>query len=356
MATIYSNLKKLSDKNGAIEFQAEIPAEIIERYALDELARYAEGFALPGFRKGKVPHALVRQHVGEMELLKGAADEALRDAMREIVDAESLDVLGRPELTVTKIAPQNPLEFTIRFAKAPDVSLPDYRKIAKTVMEKKRDLSVTDEEIDEAIGRIRSMTGMAPANEGETPAPLTDEEAKKFGPFENAEAFKKELAKSLLREKELHEKDRVREAMIEAIVAQAKVKVPPMLIDQELREFTEDRDRRIADAGLSMEQYLKETKKTAGALAEEERALIEKDITMSLVIRALRAKEPSMEPSERDIQLMIARLKLRDPDRDEGSLRRSAEASMIQEKLFAMLEGTDAAAAHNDTASPAETV
>jgi FKBP-type peptidyl-prolyl cis-trans isomerase (trigger factor) len=353
MTTTYANLKKLSEKDGAIEFQAEIPAEILERHTLEELARYAEGFALPGFRKGKVPHALVRQHVGEMDLLEGAADEALRDAMRELVEAESLDVLGRPELTVTKIAPQNPLEFKIRFAKAPEVSLPDYRKIAKTILEKKPDLTVTDKEIDEAIGRIREMTGMTPANadnkEQGAATPLTDDEAKKFGPFENAEAFRKELAKNLEREKELREKDRAREEMIAQIVEHAKVKIPPMLVEQELREFVEDRDRRIADAGLSMEQYLKETQKTAEELEKEERGLIEKDIATSLVIRAMRSKEPSMEPSERDIQHMIARLKLHYPDRDEASLRRSAEANVIQEKLFAVLEGTDTKA---DPATP----
>ena len=125
MATTYSNLKKLSDKNGEIEFRAEITAETLEQYIIEELTHHAAEMALPGFRKGKIPHHLVREHVGEMELLEGAADEALRDAMRDMVEEEKLDVLGRPELTVLKIAPQNPLEFKIRYALAPEVTLPD---------------------------------------------------------------------------------------------------------------------------------------------------------------------------------------------------------------------------------------
>ncbi len=338
MTNTYTNLKKLSDKHGAIEFQAEVPAETLEQYVMGELAHYAAEMALPGFRKGKVPHNLVRERVGEMELLEGAADEALRDAMRAIVEDEKIDALGRPELTVTKIAPKNPLEFKIRFAVAPEVSLPDYKNIARTVTEKKEGLAVTDHEIDEAVTHIQEMIGAEKKEDG-TFAPLTDEDAKKFGPFENVEAFRKELAKNLTQEKELRERDTKREEMIKEIVTRTKVKVPEMLVEQELRNFTDDRDRQIAEAGLSMEEYLKQTKKTAEELSKEERALIEEDIKTSLVIRAIREHEPSVEPSERDIQLGIARLKLRYPDRDEASLRRSAEAGAVQEKLFAILEG-----------------
>lgn len=348
----YTNLKKLSDKHGEVEFSAEIPAETLEHYVLEELTHYAAELALPGFRKGKVPAELAREHAGEMELLESAADEALLDAMRDIVDNETLDVLGRPELTVLKIAPKNPLEFKIRFAVAPEVSLPDYKKIARTVAERKKDLTVKDEEIDQAIARIQEMTGIgAPAKkedgtdkdgggENVKPAPLTDEDVRKFGPFENVAAFRAELARNLAQEKEMIAKDGTRNETVKEIVAHAKVKVPAMLIEQEFRVFTEDRDRRIADAGLSMEEYLKRTKKTAEELEKEERALIEEDIKTSLVIREIKEKE-SLEPSEREIQIGVAHLKLRHPERDEASLRRSAEAQAIQEKLFAMLEGGD---------------
>ncbi len=342
MATSYSNLKKLSEKHGEAEFKADISPEVLEEYVLGELVHYAEELALPGFRKGKVPHHLVREHVGEVRLLEGAADEALRDAMQEIAEHEKLDVLGRPELTVVAIAPKAPLEFKIRYALVPEVSLPDYRKLAKEVASKKEEAAVKDEEIDEAVGRIREMTGIGmPAKEGDALPPLTDADVKKFGPFENVAAFRAEIAKNLSQEKEMVAKDRTRDAMIKEIVAKAKVKVPEMLVKQEFEGFTEERDRRIAEAGLSMEEYLKQMKKTAEDLEKEERGLIEEDIKTSLVIRAIKEKE-ALDPSEREVQIGIARLKLRYPERDEPSLRRTAEAQLIQEKLFAMLEGADA--------------
>jgi len=78
MEKSYTKLKKLSEKNGDIEFQAEVPVELLEEYSLAALAELAEDFALPGFRKGKVPHDKVREHIGEMELLEDATNEAPR--------------------------------------------------------------------------------------------------------------------------------------------------------------------------------------------------------------------------------------------------------------------------------------
>ena len=83
---IIYKIKKLSEKNGDIEFSAEVPVELLEEYSLAALAKLAEDFALPGFRKGKVPQEKVREHIGEMSLLEDAANEALRDAMPQIAE------------------------------------------------------------------------------------------------------------------------------------------------------------------------------------------------------------------------------------------------------------------------------
>jgi FKBP-type peptidyl-prolyl cis-trans isomerase (trigger factor) len=338
MAQSYTNLKKLSDKNGEIEFQAEISEAVLEENIMAELAHAAAEFALPGFRKGKVPRDVVREHVGEMELLEGAADEALRDAMQEIAADEKLDVFGRPQLIVTKLAPKNPVEFKIRYALSPEVSLPDYKKIGHTITERKDAIEITEKEIDEAVARIQSMMASVEKNTA-PPAPLTDESVKKLGPFNTVADFRTELKRNLEQEKTFHNKEVKRDEMIKEIVKNAKVKVPPMIVEQEHYEFMRDRDEQLAKANLALEEYLKQSGKTAEELEKDERRIIEEDIKTSLVIQAIRTKE-QLAPEERDIQLNIAELKLRYPERDEATLRRTAGALMLQEKLFALLEGT----------------
>jgi FKBP-type peptidyl-prolyl cis-trans isomerase (trigger factor) len=350
MEKSYTKLKKLSEKNGDIEFQAEVPVELLEEYSLAALAALAEDFALPGFRKGKVPQEKVREHIGEMSLLEDAANEALRDAMPQIAEDEKLTVVGRPQVTITKIAPKNPLEFKIRYALFPDISLPDYKKIAKTIFDRNDPTDVTEKEVDEAVERIQKMiaSAMVPAATGETPdakdvpaPPLTDESVKQFGNFATVADFRAELKKQLEREKTLHMKDGRREEMIKEIVKRAKIKVPQLLVDQELYEFLIDRDEQLKTAGLSLDEYLKQIGKTAEQLEKDERALIEDDLRMSLVVREIRKKE-IITADDRDVHILITQLKLRYPERTEEELHRTAEAMIIQNKLFAILEGTPA--------------
>jgi FKBP-type peptidyl-prolyl cis-trans isomerase (trigger factor) len=334
----------LSEKNGDIEFQAEVPVELLEEYSLAALAELAEDFALPGFRKGKVPQEKVREHIGEMELLEDAANGALRDAMAEIAEDEKLNVVGRPQVVITKIAPKNPLEFKIRYALFPDISLPDYKKIAKTIFDRNDPTDVTEKEIDEALERIQKMimSATTPGAEKDAPvSPLTDETVKQFGNFATVADFRAELKKNLEQEKVLHMKDGRREEMIKEIVKHATIKVPQLLVDQERYEFLIDRDEQLKTAGLSLEEYLKQVGKTAEQLEKDERALIEDDLRMSMVVQEVRKAE-AITADDRDVHILITQLKLRYPERTEEELHRTAEAMIIQNKLFAILEGTPA--------------
>jgi len=348
MEKSYTKLKKLSEKNGDIEFQAEVPVELLEEYSLAALAELAEDFALPGFRKGKVPHDKVREHIGEMELLEDATNEALREAMQQIAEDENLNVVGRPQVVITKIAPKNPLEFKIRYALFPDITLPDYKKIGKTIFERKDPTDVTEKEVDEAIDRIQKIiapvanAGLTPEAVKDTPLPpFTDETVKQFGNFATVADFRLELKKNLEQEKTLHMKDGRREETIKEIVKHAKVKVPQLLVDQELFEFLADRDEQLKTAGLSLDEYLKQMGKTAEQLEKDERTLIEDDLRMSLVVQEVRKNE-ALTADDRDVHLLITQLKLRYPDRTEQELHRTAEAMIIQNKLFAILEGAPA--------------
>ncbi|MGD1003397.1 MAG: trigger factor [Minisyncoccia bacterium] len=341
MEKSYTKLKKLSEKNGDIEFQAEVPVELLEEYSLAALAELAEDFALPGFRKGKVPQEKVREHIGEMSLLEDAANGALRDAMAQIAEDEKLNVIGRPQVVIVKIAPKNPLEFKIRYALLPDISLPDYKKIGKTIFERRDPTDVSEKEVDEAATRIQKMimSAMKPGTEKDAPIPpLTDETVKQFGNFATVADFRAELKRQLEQEKVLHMKDGRREETIKEIVKHAKLKVPQLLVDQELYEFLIDRDEQLKTAGLSLDEYLKQIGKTAEQLEKDERALIEDDLRMSMVVQEIRKKE-NLSADDRDIHSLIAQLKLRYPERKEEELHRTAEAMIIQNKLFALLEG-----------------
>ena len=339
MPKSYTNLKKLGAKNGETEFEAEVPLESLEEYIADAVANFAANFEMPGFRKGKVPGNIVREQVGEMRLLEESADEAIRDAIREIAADEKLTALGRPEVVITKLAPKNPLGFKIRFALFPEIKLPDYKRIGNTIANRKDPLDITEQETDEAIERLRKMIASQPGKSDSAPLPeITDEFVKNIGPFENVVAFRAELKKNLAQEKEAHQKNAKRDEMINEIVKQSKLKVPELLVEQEFQGFSERRDEELKRGNLSLEEYLKQIKKTEEEFEKEERALIEDQMKMSLVFAEIR-KQENIVPNEKDVQIMIEELKHRYPDRDEASLRETAVAAAVQKQLFDILEG-----------------
>ncbi|HUZ92847.1 MAG TPA: trigger factor, partial [Candidatus Paceibacterota bacterium] len=238
MEKSYEHLKSLKEKNGAAEFEAEIPEAALEAHMRTELARTGRDLSVPGFRKGKVPEHMLREYVDERELLEAAADKALNDAVREIIKDEALSILGRPELTITEVAPKKPVRFKMRVALFPAIALPDYKTISATIVGRRTAAAATD----------TNMDAKAKANTG---------------------ADEKEL---------LAAKEAEREEIMNEIVKRAKVRVPELLIDQEWRAFVEARDADLARAGLPLEEYLKQIKKDEKSLEKDERALIEKQI------------------------------------------------------------------------------
>jgi trigger factor len=359
MEKTYTNLKQTEKKKGEVEYEAEIAeAYLGERtsYVLEHVAR---DFELPGFRKGKVPINVVREHVGEMDLFEDAAEDALRGAIKEIMKDEELSIIGSPQLTVTKYAPKNPVAFKVRFAIFPEVSLPDYKAIGEKIAKRKDETEVSEAEMKEATERIQKMLaeqagempteaeeeaedegkGKKAAKKKEAPLPeLTDEFVQKIGPFKNVEGFKTELKRQLQQEKEMSAREIKRDEIVHAVVKDTKIEIPELLIDQELGAFAEERDAELLKAGITMEDYLKQTGKTEKVLEKEERALIENQVKTNLVFREIRDKE-NVTADEKAVQTSIAYLKLRYPDRDEASLRSTAEAAIIQEKIFDLLSG-----------------
>ena len=357
MATNYANLKKLSDKGGEISFQAEIPLEILEKNMGEALIREAADFTLPGFRRGKVPEAIVRQHISEMDLLEDAAHAGFQDAIREIIADEKLSIIGAPQATITKIALKNPVTFTVKFALYPTFTLPDYKKIGRTITTRAENKEITESEIDEAILRIQKM--MAPRHdhganadhadnihtddekkedESASLPPITDDFVKQFGNFKDVAEFRDEIKKQLGNEKEAGIKEEKREEIVKKIMESSKIEIPLLIIDEEFYDFIERRDEELKNAELSLEEYLKQMKKTEKELEKEERKLIEDRIKMSLVLGEIRKNE-AIEANEEEIRIHLPPLKARYPDRNEHDLRHTAEAFIVQEKLFEILEG-----------------
>jgi FKBP-type peptidyl-prolyl cis-trans isomerase (trigger factor) len=239
MGKSYIDLRKIKASDGEISFEAELALDVIATYESEVLGEAGADVAIPGFRKGKVPPAMVRERMDPVELLEKASRKALPEAIHDIVDNEKLSILGQPQVALVKLAPGNPVVFTVRFALMPEIDLPNYKSIARKIAEEKVPVEVKPEEIEDALKHIREMFRSGEAGkEGDAALPeLTDDFVKQFGPYKNVDELRQELGRNITEGKEREEKEKRRETMVQAIVAKAKIKIPKLLVDQELASF-----------------------------------------------------------------------------------------------------------------------
>ena len=104
--------------------------------AVRELSREVK---IEGFRPGMAPKEMLEQKVGQGKILEAAADLAVRRTYIKIIEEHKIEVIGRPEIQILKVAMGNPFEFKIKTAVLPEVKLADYKKIAQAEKPKNRE-------------------------------------------------------------------------------------------------------------------------------------------------------------------------------------------------------------------------
>ncbi|MGZ5413548.1 MAG: trigger factor [Aeromicrobium sp.] len=106
---------------------------------------------IPGFRKGKVPAAIVDQRVGRSAVLDEAINSALPSWYGQAIDETKIRPMSQPEIDLTKFVDGEDIEITAEIDVRPEITLPDISKIEVTV----KDAVVTDEDVDEQLSALR---------------------------------------------------------------------------------------------------------------------------------------------------------------------------------------------------------
>jgi trigger factor len=354
---LYTNLKVGKADKGDVEIEAEIPAEVIDSFVSDVIAHAAKDIELPGFRKGQVPAELAKKHLNEMHVLEDAADLALREVYPQILEDENLDVVTAPRVTVTKLAPGNPVSFKARVGIAPVIKLPDYKKIGAKIKSKEEKVEVTDAEIDGTIRNIQMMR-MNPAelqviNKDGTPASadgvtppkeiklpeLTDEYVKTLGQFESVADFKAKLKTSIEEEKSSGAKQVTREKIAEELIKETPFSLPAMLVDEEVALLKDRRAEEIDRLKITPEEYLKKIGKTESELDKEEQEYVERQLKTRFIIEKI-AQEEKIIADDKEVKRNSEYLMERNANADPESVQRYVAAMLTNEKVLELLEGS----------------
>lgn len=357
------NIKKLP--NSEVEIEGELESNAFEAYFKQALKKLGEKVKLDGFREGKIPENILLANIPEMQLLEEMAELALGEHYPKILEENKIDAISRPEISITKLARNNPLGFKIKTAILPEIKLGDYKKEAKKILgsitDAEKNIVVSDEDVENTIMDIRKSRAPKkhvtekphvhkegeehnhedlPAGEGEKEENLpefNDEFVQNLGPFKNVEDFKEKLKINIKLEKENQTKEKTRLKIVEKIVEDSKIDLPEILINVELDKIIYRMESDITQMGLKFEDYLKHLNKTVEDLRKEFRGDAEKKAKLALILNEISKIEKIVadeEQVEKEVSLILEHYKDADPER----ARIHAENVLTNEKIFQFLE------------------
>lgn len=138
-----------------IKLTIEVPFEEFETNLKAAYKTIGSQISIPGFRKGKVPAAVVDQRVGRGAVLDEAINSALPGWYNQALQESKIQPLSQPEIDLTKFADGEPIEVTAELDVRPEITLPDISAISVEV----DDAEVADADVDEQIDALRERFG-----------------------------------------------------------------------------------------------------------------------------------------------------------------------------------------------------
>ena len=368
----------------------EVAAEELEKALDSAYQKQKKQISVPGFRKGKVPRAMIEKMYGAGVFYEDAANILMQQTYAGAVDESGVDIVSRPTVEVTQIEKGQPFIYTAEVAVRPEVKLGKYLGVQVT----KIDTSVSDEEVEAAVEKERNNNARTvtvtdrPIANGDTavidfegfvdgvafeggkgenhpleigshsfidtfedqlvgknagdevevnvtfpekyqaadlagkPAmfkvkihevkskelpELNDEFAQDVSEFDTLEEYKADVKKHLEVEKENEAKKTKEDEAIQKIIDKSTMEIPEAMIETQCENMVNEFAQRLAQSGLSMEQYMQFSGLTLDKLKEQVRPEAETRIKSSLVLEQI-AKDEKIEITDEELDAEIEKM------------------------------------------------
>ena len=138
------------EKNMA-KLTIEVPAEDLEKALEAAYQKQKKQISVPGFRKGKVPRAMIEKMYGVGVFYEDAVDEVIDASYPDAAKESGLEIVSRPAVSIEQIEEGKSFIYTAKVAVKPEVTLGQYKGVE--VQKTKSD--VTEEDIETEIKRAR---------------------------------------------------------------------------------------------------------------------------------------------------------------------------------------------------------
>jgi trigger factor len=145
------------------EISVEIPADEVARETEAQVRRYQKSARLPGFRSGHVPASIIRQRFGE-GIKSDVAEALIPKYFRREAEKQGLVPVSQPRVSDLHIHDGEPLRFKASFEVLPEIPVEGYKELRAD----KPEITVADEEVEQALNNVREQRAAYTTVEGRT--------------------------------------------------------------------------------------------------------------------------------------------------------------------------------------------
>lgn len=234
--------------DGSMQITFIIPFDDIKKAKDEAAVEIGKDTEIPGFRKGNAPLEKLLAHIPQSKLFETALSKILPKLFSSVIENENIKPIAFPKFELIKTEEGKDWEIVAKTAELVDFELGDYKQIA-----------------------IDSFSGN-----------------KIWKPGDSKEAQKP----MSLEEKE--------QAVINALIQNIKVKVPSILIDEEVEARLSRLLSQIDKLGLTLDSYLSSIGKKIEDIRLEYKKIAEDTIALDLILIAIAQKE-NIKVEEKDV-------------------------------------------------------
>jgi trigger factor len=145
------NIKAEKIEANVVKLEVTVPAEDFLAAMQKSYHKNLSKFNVPGFRKGKVPMAIVEKMYGPEVLFEDAAYIIYEDTYPKAIDEQNINPVDYPKLDIVQIEKGKDFIYTAEVTVKPEVKLGEYKGLEVEKVE----YPVTDEAVDQQINAMR---------------------------------------------------------------------------------------------------------------------------------------------------------------------------------------------------------
>lgn len=140
-------------ENNTAKLTIEVSAEDFDKALQAAYQKNKNKFNVPGFRKGKVPYAMVEKMYGAGVFYEDAANDLIPGAYADAATESELEIVARPEISVTQIEKGKPFIFEAEVTLKPEIKLGKYKGVKVEAM----DTTVTDDDVQAELDKVKEQ-------------------------------------------------------------------------------------------------------------------------------------------------------------------------------------------------------